>query len=204
MANIWQVTYQWSGTTGGLGYTNLYFEAVAATGAEALGAVNKAHTLFQGMAAYVPNLVQITPFTDVRLIEDTTGDLVNIFTVTGVSSIGGGAVASQYSGASGACIDWLTGVIHGKHLMTGRTFFVPLAALAYENNGTLADQTVTDIALAAEGFRTAAGPAFGVWGRPRKEQVPPNPNKPALTGQFARAIGSRVPDKAVVLRSRRD
>lgn len=205
MAHIWQVVWQWSGTTGGLGYTNLFYNATAGTGSEALAAVNKSRTLFQGVGAYIPPNVSVSPHTDVRLIEDTTGDLVNIFTATGITPVPGTASDPHYSGASGACVDWLTGVLHGKHMMVGRTFFVPTSWVVFDTNGTLTGQAVTDIALAAEAHRTASGPVFGVWGRPRKEKPKPGGGViPALTGLFAPAISSRVPDKAVVLRSRRD
>jgi hypothetical protein len=64
---------------------------------------------------------------------------------------------------------------------------------------------LTTVGAAAEAMRTAAGPAFGVWGRPRALTVRPGkPDLPALTGHFAQAISSRIPQKAVVLRSRRD
>jgi hypothetical protein len=204
VAHIWQVVYTWNGETGGIGYTNLFFASTAGTGSEALAAVNKAHTLFQGIAAYIPGRITIAVQTDVRLIEDTTGDLVNIFTVSGVPSIPGGGANVPYAGASGACIDWLTGVLHGKHLMVGRTFIVPASASVYDFDGSIVAQAVIDLALAAEGMRTAAGPVFGVWGRPRKAKTVGGVTVPALAGLFSPAISSRVPDKAVVLRSRRD
>jgi hypothetical protein len=205
MASVWQVVYNWSGTTGGAGFTNLFFEALQGNGTEALAAVTKGRILFQALNFYLPNTITITPSSDVRLIEDSTGALTNIFTVTGVSGVVGSAPAGVYSGPSGGCIDWLTGVIHGRHLMVGRTFLVPMANNAYQNNGTLGSQVVADMATAAESFRTASGPAFGVWGRPRKAvTLPGGEVRPALVGHFARAISSRVPDKAVVLRSRRD
>ncbi len=204
MAHIWQVVWTWSGTTGGIGYTNLFYQGTAGTGSEALAAVTKSRALFQGVAAYLPSSVSVTPLTDVRLIEDTTGDLVNIFTVTGITAVAGSGGTTGYAGASGACIDWLTGVLHGKHLMVGRTFLVPAAQSIYQNNGTLTPQAVTDLALAAEGMRNAAGPVFGVWGRPRKADPTANPPIAQRNGLFSPAISSRIPDKGVILRSRRD
>jgi len=47
-------------------------------------------------------------------IEDTTGDLINIFTVYGISAVHGTGGPGGYAGASGGCVDWLTGAIHGK------------------------------------------------------------------------------------------
>jgi hypothetical protein len=205
VASIWQVTWAWTGFPGATGYSNLYYRASTSDAGEAAGVCQQSQLLWTGLKGLLPQQVTISLQPDVRLLEDSTGNLVNIFTVTGIPPTTGSAAAGVYSAPSGGCIDWLTGVIHGKHLMVGRTFVVPLAGAAYQNNGTLADTTVTTLATAAESMRQA-NPAhpFGVWGRPRKADNTSNPPKPALTGFFANAISSRIPDKAVVLRSRRD
>lgn len=204
MANIWQITWRWAGIVGGTGYTNLFYASTAGDGTEALAAATKSRLLFDGMKTLLPSTVNLTLSGDVRLIQDSSGDLVTIFTVSGPTQVTGTGSSSSYAGASGGCVDWLTGVVHGKHLMVGRSFFVPMVATAYDA-GTLAAGTLTTMATAAEAMRTATGPAFGVWGRPRDEKTKPGGGViPALTGQFAAAISSRIPDKAVVLRTRRD
>jgi hypothetical protein len=176
------------------------------SGTEALSVTQNAGVLFSGLVTQLPSSVHIAPLTDVRLIEDTTGNLINIYTVTGLPGYQGSGGTTGYSGPSGGCIDWLTGVIHGKHLMVGRTFVVPMVQGAYENNGTLTTGAVTALANAAEAMRTNnPNVPFGVWGRPRAASTRPDGTVvPALAGHFANAISSRVPDKAVVLRSRRD
>jgi len=204
VANIWQVTWRWTGGVGGTGYTNLFYASTAGDGTEALAAATKSRLLWAGVAALIPSGIQLSLQGDVRLIQDSTGDLVTIFTVSGPLAVNGSGPATSYGGASGGCVDWLTGVVHGKHLMVGRTFIVPLPGNAYDA-GTLSTSTLTTMATAAESMRTASGPAFGVWGRPRPTTPRPGkPDLPALTGVFATAISSRIPDKAVVLRSRRD
>jgi hypothetical protein len=204
MARIFQVTYRWTGFPGATGFTNFYFQATAGDSFEALAVATQSRVFFSGIASILPSNVNIDCQTDVRLIEDSNGDLTNIFTVSGLTQVKGTGGPAGYAGASGGCVDWLTGAIHGKHLMVGRTFVVPLVGGAYENNGTLTPGTVTTLATAAETFRTQAGPLFGVWGRPRAAKVPPDPNKPQIVGAWHPAISSRIPDKAVVLRSRRD
>jgi hypothetical protein len=155
------------------------------------------------VSALIPAAYTITPFTDVRVIDDVTGDLLNIYTATGVSPVtcGGGGV---FSAPSGACVDWLTTTVHGTRRMQGRTFFVPLFGSAYDSNGTILNAYVTTIATAAEDMRTATGPTFGVWGRPIPPPVPPATTPVARDGIWGPAVSSRVPDKAVILRSRRD
>lgn len=204
MANIWQVTWRWAGIVGGIGYTNLFYAATAGDGAEALAACTKSRLLFDGFKSLVPNTVSISLQGDVRLIEDTSGDIVNIFTVSGPAAVGGTGSSTSYSASTGVVIDWLTGVVHGKHLMQGKTFVVPTISTAF-GSGVVSTGALTTFATAAEAMRTATGPAFGVWGRPRDAKVRPGkPDLPALTGHFATAISSRIPQKAVVLRSRRD
>jgi hypothetical protein len=140
----------------------------------------------------------------VKLLNDADGQLITEFTVSGIGGVTGSGGTTGYSAPSGGCIDWLTGKVHGRHLMTGRTFVVPLAQGQYENNGSLTTTCVTTLATAAENMRTAAGPTFGVWGRPRPARTVGGVTRPALVGAWWPAISSRVPDKAVVLRSRRD
>jgi len=204
MARIWQAGYQWTGFPGATGYTNFYFQATASDAFEALAVCNQGRVFFQQCTSMLPDNVTINVQTDCRLIEDTTGDLINIFTVSGISAVHGTGGPGGYAGASGGCVDWLTGAIHGKHLMVGRTFVVPITSGFYENNGTLSTGAVTTLATAAEAMRTQAGPLFGVWGRPRKAKTVDGVTVPALVGAWHPAIASRVPDKAVVLRSRRD
>ena len=203
MATLWQVTWEWTGFTGAPGYTNLYYQAQTADGTEAASAVNKSRALWTALAGLLPNDVNLGLVTDVRLLEDTDGTLRNIFTVSGTQAVQGSGGVGAYSGPSGACIDWLTGVTHGRHMLTGRTFIVPLIGTCYESNGTLSSGTVLGLANAAESMRNSVGPTFGVWGRPRKAPTPPAVGPPALLGAWHPAISSRVVDRAAVLRSRR-
>jgi hypothetical protein len=203
VATIWQVTWAWDGFTGAPGYTNLYYQAQTQDGTECAAAVAKSRTLWTALAGLVPNLVHLDLVTDVRLIDDTDGTLRNIFTVSGTAGVAGSGGVGSYTGPSGGCIDWLTGVTHGRHMLTGRTFVVPLIGTAYESNGTLSSATVTGLANAAESMRTGVGPTFGVWGRPRKAPEPPATKPPQLIGAWHPAISSRVVDRAAVLRSRR-
>jgi len=204
LPNIWQVTWAWTGFSGATGYTNLYYLATAGDGAEALAACTKARRLFEGIKGQLPPSVNIGLVTDVRLLKDSDGALQNIFTVTGIGPVTGTAAAGPYSAPSGGCVDWPTGIVHGRHMMTGRTFLVPLAQTAYENNGTIAPAVVITMANSAEDMRTAAGPQFGVWGRPKTHKDPLGNTVVDLAGAWHPAISSRIPDKAVVLRSRRD
>lgn len=203
MAPIYHVTWHWNGGPGGGGFTNLFFDATVDTPTDALAAVTKSKLLFSGVAALIPSAYNLVPDTAVRVLDDVTGDLLNIYTVTGVTAVAGGG-GGVFSAPSGAGIDWLTTTVHGSRRMQGRTFLVPLFGSAYDSDGSILNAYVTTIATAAEAMRTATGPAFGVWGRPIPAPTPPATTPPARDGLWGPAVSSRVPDKAFILTSRRD
>ena len=203
MASIYQVTWRWTGFQGAPGFTNFFYDATTDTPVQALAAVTKSKIFWTGVQGILQSIVHVDPVTDVRVISDNDGTLVNIYTVSGVTGITGGA-GGTFAGPSGAMVDWLTATVHGGRSMMGKTFLVPVASSVYDNDGTITGTNVTAIATAAENMRTASGPAFGIWGRPtyvKPATTPPTIDRPGLWGP---ATGSRVPDKSVVLTSRRD
>ena len=130
-------------------------------------------------------------------INDTTGALVGVWAGTG----GGQATANggaQAAAGVGACIGWTTGGIvngtKGPRKLRGRTFLVPLSASAYQADGTLAPERITDLSALAAAFR-AAGP-LAVWHRPT--------TLGGSDGNSYGVISHKVRDKVAVLRSRRD
>lgn len=203
MAAIWQCTWVWSGFTGAPGYTNLYYQSSSGGGTEALAAANKSRILFQQLATTLPTGMTLALNTDVKELDDATGDLLDIWTVSGVAGVTGSGLGQGPSPA-GACIDWLTTTVHAGRRMQGRTFIVPLPSGAYQSDGTINTASLGSIQAAAEAMRTATGPTFGVWGRPRPAVPTATPPRTAVAGLWGPAVSSRVPDKTVVLRSRRD
>lgn len=202
MAAIYQVTWEWDGSPGLPGFTNLFYDATTDTPTDALAAATKSRLLFSGVASLLPSTITISLRPDVRVISDLDGTLLNIYTVSGPAAVVGGAAAA-YSAPVGACVDWLTTTVHGTRRMQGRTFLVPLTGAAFDGNGSLSGTTLTAIATAAEAMRTGSGPTFGVWGRPRDADPLHVPPITARAGLWGPAVSSRVPDKSVVLTSRR-
>jgi hypothetical protein len=203
VAPIYQVVWEWNGSAGLPGFTNLFYDASASSPTDALAACTKSRLLISGIGAVMPSTVTMSLRNDVRVLNDVDGTLINIYTVVGPANVVG-TIADRYSEASGGVIDWLTNTVHGTRRMQGRTFVVPLSSLAYDGAGKLAATTVTALGTAAEAMRTATGPVFGVWGRPKFAKpatVPPTIVRPGLWGP---AISSRIPTKVAVLTSRRD
>ena len=116
-----------------------------------------------------------------------------------------------YNAAGGAMIKWLTtGIVRG-HRVRGRTFLVPLGGDLYQADGTLNDGVAASILLNAGNLVTALSTSMFVWSRPRKATPQwtdvrghVHPARLASVGEVFPIIAASVPDKSVVLRSRRD
>ena len=126
-------------------------------------------------------------------IEDTTGELTGVWSTSGGDTVEGTGDYGTAAGV-GACINWLTGgIIDGKKLR-GRTFIVPIHALNYADDGTLAPTTFTVLSTLANDLQ-AAGP-LAVWHRPTTAG--------GSDGNSYGVIANRLRDKVAYLSSRRD
>lgn len=141
----------------------------------------------------LPVATQVTTPNSGDQLSEATG------TLSGTWSGSGGGVATSatasvvYAGAAGAVIEWQTSLIVAGRRVLGKSFIVPLRGGAYDTNGSIASATVTVLQNAATALVIALAGEMKVWSRPR----------PTIAGAAATVIGVRVPDLAVVLRSRR-
>lgn len=200
-----RVRVAWTGGAGGPGVSTFYFGPTT-TDMTALKA------FFQSQNTNIPTGITWTIPGLGDQIDDTTGLITGAWTATAgagtVSTLGG---TSAYSGTSGYCVDWLSGAVIAGRRRQGRTFFVPGAQLLYQNNGSIADSTITSIVAAANTMIAAYAGEFKVWSRPYPGRTavgtPGSPGyrpaKPARVGAPVSVLSARVPDIAVVLRSRR-
>lgn len=200
MASIVKVKARWAGFIGSPGWSNFYFRDFSAgepVTSDAQGAVDKTNVFFGAIKALFPTVVNFTVQPDVEVIEETTGELKNILMVPAPTAIVGTAAAAGYSAASGAVVTWRTNGVRNGRRIRGRTFLVPTANIAYDLDGTLQASTINTLTTAAATFSSATGtPDLGVWARP---------STPVATDGIWYAVsGATVPDKAAVLRSRRD
>jgi hypothetical protein len=204
MTVMYKATIVWGGFPGAPGYTNLY-----ATTTDPLQA--GLDTFITGIATYrtvfknlFNNVTTIDILPEVELVEDTDGELVNIMTATTPPTSTVGAQNGGITGVSGLCVTWLTaGAVFGRRRQ-GRTFMVPVAVNAIEANGTIDTPTLTAQRAAATAYATATAFHPVVWVRPKHED-PHDSDSPLIhAGQAVPMVGSRISDKAAVLRSRRD
>jgi hypothetical protein len=201
MAHILRVKAQWSGFQGAPGLSVFHFGAFDVGAgwvpADSQSAADRLRTFFNSCGTSLPPGASVTVLGEVEVLEDTTGDLVEIHGITAPTPVPGNGGATGYASAVGAVINWKTNQVRKGRRIRGRTFMVPLAGDQYEGNGTLKSTAISTINTAATTLRTSTGKAtLGVYGRPT--------GKDATDGIFALASANSVPDMGAVLRSRRD
>jgi hypothetical protein len=199
MTEMIRVTVNWTGFTGAPGFTNFHFRDFTegpVDQAMADGSVAKVDAFISNWQSSLPSTVKIQTNAQVSRIEDTTGELKGFFQTTPAAQRTGTGTGS-YSAASGAVFNWYTnGIVRGRRVR-GRTFVVPLAGSALGADGTLDDAKVTGLRTVAQTFISATGSGdLGVWSRP---------SAPGATdGSWWAVTSFTLPDKAAILRSRRD
>lgn len=204
MTVMYKATLVWTGFSGAPGYTNFY-----ATTTDPLQAGLDAFML--GLSTYrntfrnlISNTITLDFNTDVELIEDIDGELVNIMSSTTPPTAVAGGQAAGHTGVSGVVVNWLTtGAVFGRRRQ-GRTFFVPIAQNLIDPDGTVNSTNLTAQRTAATNY--AAGGAYHpcVWVRPKYDRTVPTAPVLVHAGQAVPMAGARIPDLAAVLRSRRD
>lgn len=207
MTGMFEVVTVWSGFAGAPGYTNHYFIHSDPPSTGAQSAVNNVRAFWNSCASVIPSVCSLLVQPVVKILDDAEGELTDILTVgTPPTAVTGGAAGTAWSGPVGMCVDWETAGIHGypgkTRRVRGRTFIVPTGSVF--ESGTPNDSFVTTIQAAATALRTATGPTFGVWARPRPAKTVDGVAIPKLDGAIFPITANRVPDKSVVLRSRRD
>lgn len=186
MANIDKLVVTWSGIAGGTGYSVFYATPGAGVRAHIL-------TFLQAIADQLPAGVNLSVPATGDTIDDATGTLVSSW-ASGVDTQVIGSANGAFAAPAGACITWDTDGIANGRRVRGRTFLVPLGGTALDTGGTLSGTALNDIRAAATALVDAAAGDFLVWHRPTA----------GVGGSSHSVVGSRLADKAAVLRSRRD
>lgn len=194
MASMLKVASIWTGASGLPGYTNLYFASDALVATAAVNAATAVKSIWTGLSTMLPSLVTVTVQLNVEEIEDTDGHLVADHTIALSGNAVTGTDSGSFSAPTGVVSNWKTASIHHGHRVRGRTFFVPMANTIYQSDGTIASSPLTSIRAAMTTYLAMPGTARVVWARPTAS---------AAGAQYP-VTGFTVPDKAAVLRSRRD
>lgn len=200
MASIVRVKLKWTGFSGAPGYSNFFYRddaSGAPTQTTADDAVAKVLAFGGAVRSHLPAEVSLQIQNDVEVLEETNGQLVNVLNVTAPPSLPGEMASAPYSAASGGVVTWRTGGVLRGRRVRGRTFLVPLASAAYQNDGTIAPAVLTSLNTNFQSFISDTNSAIlGVYCRPSA--------KGASDGAWFQVTSFSVPDKVAVLRSRRD
>lgn len=189
-----KVTARWTGFLGAPGYSNFFFAGGGGLITDAQQVADRVSDAFSYIGAILPGGVSVEIIPEVQRIEAETGNLIEYHEIDEVDGTQGSGTGG-FSAASGAVVTWLTNDVRFNRRIRGRTFIVPLEGDAYEGDGTLGNVALGNLRAFADALVGGDFDSeFGVWSRPRN----------GSGGVFATAVGSRVPDMAAVLRSRRD
>lgn len=142
----------------------------------------------------MPNGIQATFPSSVDQFDETDGTLTSTLGLTPLSTLTSTVTAASYAGSAGALVRWVTGDFVNHKRVQGRTYLVPLAGAAYDNDGSILTAAVTALQAAGAAMIASFGSDLKVWHRP----------SPGGSNGSAKTVNSCVvPDVAVVLRSRR-
>lgn len=202
MPTVGRVEAIWQNFIGAPGYSRFTFDGPA-TVADAGAVTSKVRAFFAALTTLIPAGATVQVQQNVPIFDSQTGLLTNEIAASAAPAVvtGTGATTNGYAGGAGAFIGWKTGNIWQGRRVQGRTFLVPLTAVA-ESNGSLTSGAISTITTAGNGLISPSTPAFGVWA---KKFAPGSDGKPQqVDGSFFLATAVSVPDKTGILRSRRD
>lgn len=186
MVDLHRVRVAWTGGPGGDGVSTFYCQDAATF----LGPLA---TFFNAFFSLVPNDITYEMPTTGDIIDSVTGDLTGSW-ASGAGGGRSGDITTGYASPVGAMATWRTGAVVNGHRLAGRTFLVPLGSSVFDDTGDLTNTALGDLRGYAAALVTAGDANFVVWSRPHG----------AVSGGWATVESSTVPDKAIVLRSRRD
>ena len=186
MVNLNRMRVAWSGTTGGPGVSTFY----STNAATAHAAIRE---FFWEQRAMFPGQVTFTFDSEGDTIDPLDGSLQGSWSHAAPASVTG-TNTGDYALPVGSVIHWLTGSVVNGHRLRGRTFLVPMTGAIFDSDGTIDPTSLTAIRSAGASFVANAASTVVVWSRPSG----------ANAGGYAAITGYSVPDKAAILRSRRD
>lgn len=186
-----QAVLSWTGFPGAPGFSVFY----------AIHGTSGHLTLLANWVASFKNLlpanVKISFPSGGRVIDASNGEQVDVWTGT-PPAVQQGTETGKYAAPVGVMTRWNTGTIHHGKMVKGKTFIVPTSSVVFDTDGSMLGSMLTVFQDAANTLVAASDEALVIWARPRSDK-PGFPNN----GASCPIVSATVPDKAVVLRSRR-
>lgn len=199
MVNIDRVRVELTGFPGAPGVSTFY----ALNGASLQTPLFNFYTALKGI---IPADVHMRIASSGDTLDSSTGTILASWTGTVQTDVNDPTNVSAYAAPTGGVITWLTGTRFSGRLLKGRTFIVPLTLGQFATDGSFTAGGLAVLTDAATAFVAASTGNFLIWQRPRAARAADGSRKAitARSGGHAVVVGSRVADKAGVLRSRRD
>lgn len=196
---MWRVQTQLSGPAivGG-GISTMFFDGA--------GLAVDAHSAVASFWQAIPTLVMGdnagSVLGEIALVRETDGQILQIESAppVAIDFTGTGEVSSL---ATQGLIRWRTSAFVDGREIRGRTF-IPGPPEAFNVGGRPNASYMTALNDAAAALGDDPNSTLVVWRRPRPEQDPPDPEKPARVGTFAVVTAVSAWQEWATLRSRRD
>jgi hypothetical protein len=163
-----------------------------------------------GLTAYLPAAVSLVPQGIYQTFDEGIStpaggaQLIDQGTAATIPQTTQGTGTGVWSAATGAWINWITTAFVNGRRVVGRTYLVPLGNTnVFQTDGTLSD-TFRNAVVANGNSLNNGSPAHVVYYNRGGPSDPPRPtDKPHAFG-WQSVTACTVPDKAGILRSRRD
>jgi hypothetical protein len=139
---------------------------------------------------------------EVPVLEAENGEIQSVFTTTGGSVDPTSADAALPWATQGLVRLATSGFVDGRRVR-GR-INIPGLGEASSDNGAPNVSIRTSLQASVDALISDTAQTLAVWSRPRPEEDPPNPDKPARLGAPFVVTSGSVWDKWAQLRSRRD
>jgi hypothetical protein len=185
VASIRRIIVGWQTGAGGPGVSVFYTDGAGDVTA-ALGAY------FNAIKASFPPVVtwQIPNTGDT--LDDVSGAVTGAWT-GGTSATIAGTGSAQYFAGTGAYVRWVTGAVHNRRKVYGRTFLLPIINAGADNDGTIGGATLSTLQTATTVL--AGGGLLRIWHRPTSATSSDGVSFPVVAGI--------VVDKTTSLKTRR-
>jgi hypothetical protein len=182
-----RVRVTWNGVTGLPGISTFYVGS---------GVTDQApiRTFFDSIKALFPSIISFQVANTGDQLQEATGQITGGWAGPSQAVVNGGSVGSNFAAPTGMLVKWLTTAVVDGRRPVGKTYLVPIDRSVYDINGTPTSASITTIQNAATALIVALAGELKVWHRKNTKGA----------GIAFNVLAAQVPDKVVVLRSRRD
>lgn len=157
--------------------------------------VSPIRVFWDTVKATFPTSMQIQVANSGDTIDAATGAIVGAWSGPAQAVVAGSGGAGSWMSTAGIAVEWICpDPINGRRPL-GKTYLVPMMSALADSSGTIVNTTVTSYQAAGLALvqSLGGGGTLKVWHRPVN----------GVGGAAAAVSNCRVPDKQVILRSRR-